>query len=744
MKKLLLSLLLPLLALTLCAQTRVTRADYDRAENLGREYGDKMMYGSVRPAWIGESHFFWYQTLTPQGNAWFLVDAVKAISQPAFDAVRLAEALAKETGSEVKPTDLPIRQISFSEDLGTLTFTAQNFNWSWNLKKNRLTRGEAVQERRRDSRNWSDSRDELANQAVISPDSTREAFIRDHNVWVRDRKGGLPVRLSVDGVPGSYYSSYMYWSPDSKKLIAVRHRPAWKRLVHYVESSPANQVQPRHETIEYTKPGDELPHQVPTLFLVDEQKMVQVSDLLFPQQYSLNNLRWRDDSRAFTFEYNERGHQLYRVLEINGSTGVIRTVIEERSPTFIHYSGKRYRFDLEDGKRILWASERDGWNHLYLYDGETGRVINQVTRGAWPVREVLSVDEEKGEIIFAASGREPGIDPYLLHHYRIRLDGSGLVRLTDGDGNHEVVFSADKKYFTDTWSRVDEPPVTVLRNGGDGSLVMEIARADISGLIEAGWQKPEVFSARGRDGVTDIWGIIVRPSNFDPSVIYPVIENIYAGPHSSHVPKSFRPYLGMQSLAELGFIVVQIDGMGTSNRSKAFHDVCWRNLGDAGFPDRILWMQAAAAKYPYLDLSRVGIYGTSAGGQNAMGALLFHPDFYDVAVASCGCHDNRMDKIWWNEQWMGYPVGEWYETSSNVVNAGKLQGKLLLILGEMDKNVDPSSTMQVVDALIKASKEFDFVMVPGMGHSSGGSYGEQKRLDFFVRHLHGTEPPAWK
>jgi dipeptidyl aminopeptidase/acylaminoacyl peptidase len=297
------------------------------------------------------------------------------------------------------------------------------------------------------------------------------------------------------------------------------------------------------------------------------------------------------------------------------------------------------------------------------------------------------------------------------------------------------------KYYVDVWSRVDQPPVFELRRSADRALVMELERGDIRALTARGWRPPEVFVAKGRDGKSDIWGVIIRPSNFDPSKKYPVIENIYAGPHGSFVPKTFSSQAGMQRVAELGFVVVQIDGMGTSHRSKAFQDISWKNLGDHGFPDRILWHRAVAAKYRWYDVSRVGIYGTSAGGQSAMGALLFHPDFYKVAVSSAGCHDNRMDKIWWNEQWMGWPIGPHYSAASNVDNAHKLQGRLLLIVGEMDRNVDPSSTMQVVNALIKAKKTFDLLVIPGADHTSGGEYGERKRWDFFVHHLHGVESP---
>ena len=265
---------------------------------------------------------------------------------------------------------------------------------------------------------------------------------------------------------------------------------------------------------------------------------------------------------------------------------------------------------------------------------------------------------------------------------------------------------------------MDKPSETVLRRTSTGEIIMQLEKADITDLLANGWNFPEVFTVKGRDGRTDIWGNIYRPVNFDSSKKYPVIESIYAGPHGSFVPKTFSGNAwGISDMAELGFILVIIDGMGTSNRSKAFHDVCWKNLKDAGFPDRILWIKAAAEKYPYMDTSRIGIFGTSAGGQNAMAALLFHPDFYDVAVASCGCHDNRMDKIWWNEQWMGYPIGPQYEESSNVVNAYRLKGKLLLFVGEMDDNVDPASTIQVANALIKADKEFELVILPGMNHT---------------------------
>ncbi|MFA6129256.1 MAG: DPP IV N-terminal domain-containing protein [Bacteroidales bacterium] len=724
-----------------------TLADYDKAKNLSKLVSDKILHSGVRPEWIGKSNTFCYSTLTDKGTEYYLVNATAAKKSPAFDAEKLAVQLSAMGTKPVKPYELTLRNLGFSEDLKTMTFNTDGFAWTYDLKKKSLIKGKAVSMERlgpRSARNWSESRNELDNKPVVSPDSLWDAFIRDYNIWIKPHKGGDAVQYSKDGVPGFYYSSYdIYWSPDSKKLMVVKFRPAWKRMVNYVESSPADQVQPKFSSVEYAKPGDELPYQLPVLFLREEKKQFIPGDKLFSQQFDIGHFEWRKDNRAFTFEYNERGHQVYRILETDGTNGTVRVLIEETSPTFINYSGYRYRFDIRDGAEIIWSSERDGWNHLYRISGKSGQLINQITKGEWMVRRVLSVNEKKQQITFEASGKEPGQDPYFIHVYRMNFDGTGLVRLTDGNGNHALTFSPDQSFFVDTWSRVDAPPVSVLRKSEDGSVVLELEKADISKLLETGWRPPVIFTAKGRDGKTDIWGVIIHPINFDPAKKYPVIENIYAGPQGSFVPKTFSTQTGMQSYAELGFVIVQIDGMGTANRSKAFHDVCWRNLGDAGFADRILWMQAAAKENPYMDITRVGVYGTSAGGQSSTGALLFHPEFYKVGVSSCGCHDNRMDKIWWNEQWMGYPVGEWYETSSNVVNASKLKGKLLLIVGETDHNVDPSSTMQVVNALVKANKDFDLLVVPGMDHSGGGPVGDRKRMDFFVKNLLGINPPDW-
>ncbi|MEX0906881.1 MAG: prolyl oligopeptidase family serine peptidase [Gemmatimonadota bacterium] len=580
-----------------------------------------------------------------------------------------------------------------------------------------------------------------------------EAFIQNYNVAVRV-PGTDEVRLlSRDGSEGNAYErNSLRWSPDSKRIAATRVLPGYRRMVHYIESSPDDQLQPKHTEVFYRKAGDVLDFVQPVLFDVAAGRPQVIDNALFPNAYQLSRIEWRPDGRAFTFEYNERGHEVYRVIEVDAETGRARAVISEEPETFFSYrpanggltdSGTRFRYDIEDGREVLWLSERDGWKHLYLYDGATGRVKNQVTQGPWVVRAVDSVDVAKRQVWFRASGRAADQDPYFTHYYRVDFDGSNLVSFTEQvNGNHTVTFSPDGEHYLDLYSRVDSPPVLELRRTSDRQLVMTVESGDMSAQLATGWRPPEVFTAKGRDGVTDIWGIIVRPTNFDPARSYPVVEQIYAGPQGSFVPKSFSTYSQLQTLAELGFIVVQIDGMGTANRSKAFHDVAWKDLGDAGFPDRILWHQAVAAKYPSYDATRVGLYGGSAGGQNSLGGLLFHPDFYSVAVSSVGCHDNRMDKIWWNEQWMGVPDGEHYDASSNVVNAHRLRGDLLLVVGELDTNVDPSSTMQVVNALIEADRYFDLLVIPGAGHGSGGDYGTRKRYDFFVEHLLEVRPPA--
>jgi dipeptidyl-peptidase 4 len=581
----------------------------------------------------------------------------------------------------------------------------------------------------------------LANEINEKPIKTGRLTLREHQVWWRDPATNQERQLTTDGTADNSYSGPQFVSPDGHYAVVIRMQPVEVRKIHIVESSPKDQLQPKLKTLNYAKPGDPLEQREVSLFDLKTGQRIDVNQSLFRNQWSLDHWKWTADSSEFRFLFNQRGHQVLRLLALNPQTGKVRTIIDEQSKTFIDYSGKFYLKHLPKSDQYLWMSERDGWNHLYLIDAKSGKA-QQLTNGDWVIRNVDRVDEAAGEIWFRANGLDADQDPYYVHYCRLNLTTRQMTRLTAGDGTHDVQYSPDNKHLIATYSRVDQPPVHELRRVSDGKLIAELERADWSALVATGWRAPERFKALGRDGKTPIYGVICRPSNFDAKRKYPVIEKIYAGPQSAFVPKKFSAWHGnLQSYAELGFIMVQIDGMGTSHRSKAFHDVCWQNLADAGLPDRILWHQAAAKHEPTMDLSRVGIFGGSAGGQNALGALLTHPEFYKVAVADCGCHDNRMDKIWWNEQWMGYPIGPHYAAQSNVTLAKNLQGKLLLTVGEVDSNVDPASTMQVVNALVKADKDFDLLVLPGMNHGAGeSSYADRRRKDFFVRHLHGVEP----
>ncbi len=576
-----------------------------------------------------------------------------------------------------------------------------------------------------------------------SPDSRWQASIRDNNVVVRNTATGQETRLSSDGKPEDAYGGRLYWSPDSTRLVVLQTRKGDDRKVLLIESSPKDQLQPKLHTIDYPKPGDRLPVSKPRLFHVPEGRPIEIRDSLFENPWSIGSVRWAPDSSRFTFLFNQRGHQVLRVVEVDARSGEARPIVDERSDTFICYSSKFFCEHLDDTAELIWMSERDGWNHLYLYDAREGRVKNPITRGPWVVRGVDRVDRARRQVWFRAGGIHPEQSPYQVHYARVDFDGGHLTLLTEGDGTHRIEFSPDRRYYIDVCSRVDLPPIHELRRSEDGRLLCVLERADSSALRATGWRPPERFVAKGRDGVTDIYGIIRWPSRLEQGRKYPVIEAIYAGPQDSFVPQSFSAASPHRAMQERGFVVVQIDGMGTSNRSKQFHDVCWRNLADAGFPDRILWLKAAAAKYPALDLDRVGIFGGSAGGQSALRALIAHGDFYRAAAADCGCHDNRMDKIWWNEQWMGWPVGPHYAEQSNATQAHRLEGHLLLTVGELDRNVDPASTMQVVRALIDADKDFELIVFPGRDHGAGSSpYGARRRLDFFTRHLRPDPGPA--
>jgi dipeptidyl aminopeptidase/acylaminoacyl peptidase len=707
----------------------------------------------ITPHWFENNTCFWYRNDLADGAREFIVvDAAKGTRAPAFDHKRLADSLVKAAGAKVDAAKLPFDVIALDDHAKTLRFKFGEAVWKCDLATYTCSKdagAEAPSEppappssRRRFSGGDGEREGRLGDSSR-SPDGKWTALVKDHDVYIRPDKGTEPIRLSSDGKEGLSYGRFS-WSPDSKSLIAFRIEPGDHREVYLIQSSPPGGGRAKFTARPYPLPGDKFTAYELNLFDIGTKK--QQKPKVDRIDYDDPRIRWSKDSLRFTYEKVDRGHQRFRVVEVEAQTGAARNLIDETSSTFI-WTAHAENVDLrrvnwlDQAGEILYASERDGWRHLYLIDAKKGEIKNQITRGQYVVRGIDLIDEQKRQIWFRAGGRNADQDPYFIHFYRVNFDGAGLVPLTQANGTHSAQFSPDRAYLIDTYSRVDQPPVHELRRTSDGSLVCKLEEADISVLSASGWKAPEVFVAKGRDGKTDIWGVITRPRNLDPSRTYPVVESIYAGPQGSFVPKAFSPFSSFATLNDLGFIVVQIDGMGTANRSKAFHDVCWHDLKDAGFADRILWHKAAAAKYPYYDLSRVGIYGVSAGGQNATGGVLFHPDFYRLAVSACGCHDNRMDKASWNEQWMGYPVGPWYAESSNIDNAHRLRGKLMLIVGEMDSNVPPESTLRLADALIRGGKDFELVVVPNANHGLGGSYGLRRMQDFLVRHLLGTEPP---
>ena len=677
------------LMLTLSVGAQGTKEDYQRAFAIGGKYSGKMTNRDVRVHVRHGEHKFWYSVYDGKTLVFKEVNADK----------NTVEVLPE---NPEKPRQRP----------------------QW--------RGQ--------QRHWMEVPDEK-DGFRMSPNGKTQVYHKDNNLWVK--QDGQDRQLTTNGDSSYYYSAWGSFSADGRYYATVRIKPAPKHYVYYVESSPENQLEPILHKQEYAKPGDSLNYRVPVIVELATGRVVEPSTELFRSQYHVTAPVWDTDNEHVTFEFNERGHKTYRILELSVQTGQVRTLIEEKNDKYVNYNRQR-RIDLQDGKHIIWTSERDGRNHIYLYDRQKGKLVHQVTKGEFYVRGIQHVDEKAGVIYFSACGMNKKEDPYLIHYYKIGLDGKGLVCLTPEEGTHSVTFTDDMAYLIDTYSSVTTPPVTVLRSSKDGKILRTLETADITALKKTGWKAPEVFVAKGRDGKTDMWGLIQRPSNFDPNKKYPIIEYIYSGPGDQYVPKSFTPWLYyLQNMAELGFIVVQVDAMTTSFRTREFEEVCYKNLKDAGLPDRIAWIKAAAEKYPYMDIDRVGIYGCSAGGQNAMAAVLWHGDFYKAAYAACGCHDNRMDKIWWNEQWMGYPVDSSYVECSNVENAWRLERPLMLVVGELDDNVDPASTMQVVNALQKANKDFELVVIPGAHHTMGESYGDHKRYDFFVRHLMGVEPPKW-
>ena len=703
--------------------------------------------------WIDGTRLWYGETSRDGARRWWLVDAAKegaAARSPLFDHAVVAEALAK-AGRVVDADRLPVRGISIDRDGGLSVRVALEglgqplvfpiADGSQATAAGAMSEPEAVDAL--DGQKETEAPDPvlLQMQGTVLPPMLRVELDGPNLVVVRD---GKEVLRTSDGVDGDAYRAH--WTALGQDAVfALQVKEGQRRDVHLVESAPREALQPKLRTIDYPKPGDAIDRAVPRLFRLAHDgggpsaaamREIALDNALFANPWSIDRVRVLPGGSEIAFLYNERGHRVVRLVAVDLRTGAARTIAEESYPTFVDYTNKIWMHWLDSTGELLWMTERSGWNHIVLVDVATGKVKRAVTAGAWIVRRVHAVDEVARTVDLAVMGRDSAQDPYHVHHARVAIDDGRLTMLTDGDGTCRVDFSPTREALVSVRARADLPPVHEVRRASDGALVAELGRADDGAVRAAGWRPPLRFSAKARDGVTDIWGLAYLPSDFDPTKPYPVIENIYAGPHGQHVPKWFELGGRSREYAELGAVVVQIDGMGTNWRSKAFQDVAAKNLADAGFPDRIAWIRALAASQPGLDLSRVGIFGGSAGGQNAMRAVLDHAGFYKAAVADCGCHDNRMDKIWWNEQWMGWPVDESYVRSSNTEDAAKLGGALMLVVGALDENVDPSSTMQVVQKLIDAGKDFELLVVPSGGHGiAEGEYGNLRRARFLLREL---------
>jgi dipeptidyl-peptidase-4 len=739
-----------LMATPALTRAQGTPQDFERAEKfLPGNVRHLVVDGTVFPNWIGTTSRFWYRKEIGRESQFVLVDPEKNTSGPAFDQARLAATLSREMRQPVQATALPFQSFEFLEDGSAIQFEADNQQWTCKLVDYSCTRKPAKPPDPYER---------------ISPNGRWAAYVKDHNLYLRDTSTGTILQLTRDGEAGYDYATPLptlrtlveqgtqnpkerpgvFWSPDSSKLVTYRMDSRNAGRFTSLQFVPPDQIRPKAYTVVYPLPGEVLPEAQPIIFDIQTGKQIEVKTKPLEMQFQGGAyFEWMPDSKHFYYDHDSRGEKRIEVREVDAETGEQRIMVQESSDTYVDPGETFFRL-IHDGEEILWSSERSGWNQLYLYNGKTGQLENAVTQGDWVVRQISSVDEKAREVYFLASGREKGEDPYLTHLYRANFDGSGLQLLTPENANHAVSVSPDGKYFVDNYSRVDLPGESVLRRA-DGSTVRVLERTDDSALLKTGWKYPIPFEGKAGDGKTDLYGLIWRPSNFDSSKKYPVIEQVYTGPQGFFVPKSFRgAYFGSeQPIAELGFVVVMVDGRGTTGRSRTFHEFSYRNLGGA-FADHVAMIKQMAAKYPYMDLTRVGIYGTSAGGYGSAHAILQFPDFYKVCASTSGDHDARLDKAWWNELYQGYPVEKDYAEQANESLAGNLKGHLLLIHGDVDDNVHPVETMRLVDALMTANKNFDMLFVPNMFHGDSGPHAHYvtvRRWDYFVQYLLGVTPP---
>jgi len=736
-----------------------TLADYQRAQQfLPGNLRHRIYIADVNPHWIEKTSRFWYRKEAPSGSEFVLVDAEQNTSAPAFDHARLAAALSHAAKQEYSATALPFNDIEFVEGGKAIRFSIENVPWTC-----ALANYECQKEAPRPDRPNEARPNEARPNEAVSPNKRWAAYVKEHNLYLRDVSTGTELQLTQDGAAGWDYATPLpslrlmvdqgtedvkqpaavFWSPDSSKLVTYRIDSRNSGRFTSLQFVPPDQLRPKAYSYVYPLPGEVLAKAEPIIFDIQSGKRIDVhsASLELPFQDG-PGFEWFPDSKSFYYDYDERGYKAKELRVVDASTGEQKVLVREQSDSYVDPGETSFHF-VEGSGEILWTSERDGWNHLYLYS-KSGQLENQITQGPWVIRQVEHIDKKNRRVYFSAGGHEKNEDPYQAHLYSIGFDGKGLQLLSPENADHSVNFSPDGAFFVDSYSRPDLPAKAALRRAKDGSEVRVLETSDVSELTKTGWKPAEPFQGKAADGTTDLYGLIWRPSNFDTARKYPIVEFAYTGPQSFFVPKTFGFSLWLQPMAELGFVVVMVDGRGTTGRSRAFHQYSYRNLGGA-FEDHVAMIKQMAARYPYLDIARVGIYGTSAGGYGAAHAMLAFPEFYKVGVSTSGDHDARLDKAWWNELYQGYPVQDDYVAQSNVTMAGRLQGHLLLEHGDIDDNVHPVETMRFVDALMKANKNFDMLFVPSMFHGESGEhalYLVRRRWDYFVQNLLGVTPPS--
>lgn len=751
--------------------------DYNRAERFLGWHTSPMISGDeVAPRWLDDGARFWYRNKLGQGHEFVLVDPAAAARRPLFDHHRMAAAMSMADDTSYVGTHLPFDDFEFVDELRVIEFDARKKRFECDIVRYACTVGDTLPDDR---------------PYVASPDDRWEAFVVEHDLYVRPKGGGDSVQVTTDGEEFHSYGVTarrpneirndtprrpdVVWSPDSRRLAVARQDERGVEHHHYLSMTPQRPV---HYSYPYALPGDSvipLPGihvitlEMPTPITdagdggIDQAALPRVRTNVavdFPVEAlqssfsgSTPDSAWSEDGSTLYVTSTTRAYKDMVLAAVDPDTGQDRVLAHETGKTYVEMSHGR-RLDpamwyVFDSGRVLWWSQRDGWGHLYMLDG-SGNVERQLTSGPWMVDMVHHVDEARGQIYFGARGREAGRNPYFVHLYRVNMDGTGLTLLTPEPGHHDVSFSPDGRFFVDQYSPIDEAPVTVLRTVPEGRTVMTLEEADISRLTaELDFRPAETFTVKARDGVTDLYGLLYLPPDVDPTKKYPIITHIYPGPQVGSVGRSWDFRSGGEdfALAQLGFVVIQLDHMGTPWRSKAFHDAYYGDFNDNGIPDHVAAIRQLAARYPFIDLGRVGIYGHSGGGFATTDAMFRWPDFFHVGVAGAGNHDNASYNIYWAEKYQGEltrdeATGETnFAEEANKTHVEGLEGKLLLMHGDMDDNVHPAMTIQVVDELIKANKDFDLIIAPNRAHGLNEPYFIRRRWDYFVEHLLGAEPP---